>query len=153
MQWAGTGEAPRHDLRHRADDEKTAELKILVGLAILLALVALAYLLGPRVRVDTTVTFDAAAIGNDPETYLARTEADVPDIRPDHAKEIVWLEGATRAPTEYAIVYVHGFSASKHELRPVPDRVARAIGANLYFTRLAGHGRNGAAMADATVND
>ncbi|MCV0396895.1 MAG: lysophospholipase [Rhizobiaceae bacterium] len=126
---------------------------MLIGFAIVLAAIAVAYLAGPRVPVDTTPVFDPASIGDDPDDYLARREMDVPDIRADHGKEIVWADGATRSRTEYAIVYIHGFSASKHELRPVPDRVAQAVGANLYFTRLTGHGQNGAAMADASVND
>jgi alpha-beta hydrolase superfamily lysophospholipase len=35
----------------------------------------------------------------------------------------------------------------------VPDRVAAALGANLFFARLAGHGRDGAAMAAARAED
>ena len=35
----------------------------------------------------------------------------------------------------------------------MPEEVARALGANLFFTRLTGHGRTGAAMAEATAED
>jgi alpha-beta hydrolase superfamily lysophospholipase len=117
------------------------------------ALLAATYLLGPRVKVDTTIRFDASAIGDDPDAYLADREAGVADLDPDLAKEIVWADPRSRARTPLAIVYVHGFSASKGEIRPVPDRVAEDLGANLFYTRLAGHGRDGAAMAEATVND
>ncbi|MEM1316405.1 MAG: alpha/beta fold hydrolase, partial [Pseudomonadota bacterium] len=55
--------------------------------------------------------------------------------------------------TPLALVYLHGFSASKAELRPVPERVAAAVGANLFFTRLTGHGRDGAAMATARASN
>lgn len=127
--------------------------KAVIGLVVVLAALAAVYLLGPRVPVDTTVTFDPATIGPDPDAWLARREADIPDIRTGQQKEIVWADGAAKTPTELAIVYIHGFSASKFELRPVPDLVARELGANLYFTRLAGHGRDGAAMAEASVND
>jgi hypothetical protein len=51
-----------------------------------------------------------------------------------------------------AIVYVHGFSASKAEVRPLPDRVAAALHANLFFTRLTGHGQDGTAMAKGSIN-
>jgi alpha-beta hydrolase superfamily lysophospholipase len=117
------------------------------------ALLAATYLLGPRVKADTTIRFDASAIGDDPDAYLADREAGVADLDPDLAKEIVWADPRSRARTPLAIVYVHGFSASKGEIRPVPDRVAEDLGANLFYTRLAGHGRDGAAMAEATVND
>ncbi|HMO07618.1 MAG TPA: alpha/beta hydrolase [Paracoccaceae bacterium] len=51
------------------------------------------------------------------------------------------------------MVYVHGFSADRQEVRPLPDLVAQGLGANLYFARLAGHGRTGEAMAQATPED
>jgi len=126
--------------------------KIVTIAAIVIALAAIAFLLGPRVKVDTTVRFDPAEIGADPEAYLARREAAVKYIRPGHQKEIVWANPATKAKTPLAIVYIHGFSASKWEVRPLPDRVAAALGANLFYTRLTGHGQDGAAMAEGSVN-
>jgi hypothetical protein len=126
---------------------------IVTALLILAALGLAALALGPRVPADTAVRFDPASIGADPAAYLAKTEAGVPGIRPGLAKEIVWADPAAKAKTHVALVYIHGFSASKGELRPLPDKLAAALGANLFFTRLAGHGRNGAAMAEASVND
>lgn len=87
------------------------------------------------------------------EIWLAGREAAFSDIRPGLAKEIIWADPKAKAKTPLGIVYVHGFSASKGEVRPLPDLVAHALGANLFYTRLAGHGRSGAAMAEATVAD
>jgi pimeloyl-ACP methyl ester carboxylesterase len=42
--------------------------------------------------------------------------------------------------TEYAIVYLHGFSASQEEGNPVHRNVAAHFGCNLYLSRLAEHG-------------
>ncbi|MCV3240602.1 alpha/beta hydrolase [Mesorhizobium sp. ZC-5] len=126
--------------------------KMVTGIVIVAALVAIAFLLGPRVAVDTTLRFDPAAIGSDPEAYLAKVEAGVPGIRDGLQKEIIWADSATRAKTPLAIVYIHGFSASKGEIRPLPDKVAAALGANLFYTRLTGHGQPGAAMADGSIN-
>ncbi len=123
---------------------------VLAAFAVIIALVAL-WVLGPRVEVDTTIRFDPADIGSDPVAYLQRAEAPF-EIRPGLEKEIVWALPASRARTPLAIVYIHGFSASKGELRPLPDRVAQALQANLFFTRLAGHGQDGDAMGGASVN-
>lgn len=123
-----------------------------VFLALILAVGAL-WLLGPREPVDVAVTFDPAAIGSDPDAYLRGSEADVPNLRSNAAKEIVWAYPASKARTPLAIVYIHGFSGTKEELRPLPDDLARVLGANLFLTRLSGHGRNGSAMAEASVND
>jgi pimeloyl-ACP methyl ester carboxylesterase len=119
---------------------------------VVVVLLGLAFVLGPRVPVDTTVTFDSATIGPDPEAYLSRREAEVADIRPGLQKEIIRAEASSKAKTPIAIVYIHGFSASKGEVRPLPDRVAAALHANLYYTRLTGHGEDGAAMAKGSVN-
>jgi pimeloyl-ACP methyl ester carboxylesterase len=126
--------------------------KILTGIVIVAALLAIAFVLGPRVAVDTTLRFDPASIGSYPEAYLARAEASAAGIRDGLQKEIIWANPATKAKTPLAIVYIHGFSASKGEVRPLPDKVAAALGANLFYTRLTGHGQDGAAMADGSIN-
>ena len=39
------------------------------------------------------------------------------------------------------------------EIRPVPDEVAKNLGANLFFQRMKGHARPGAEMAKVYPND
>lgn len=87
------------------------------------------------------------------ESYLEASESAFPDIRPGLAKQVVWADPAKKRQTALAIVYIHGFSASKGEVRPLPDLVAQALGANLFYTRLAGHGRSNDAMAEASMAD
>ena len=84
------------------------------------------------------------------EQRIAMAESRITDIRPGLEKSIIWA-GAPHQRTRYAIVYIHGFSASKEELRPVPDRIAAALGANIFYTRLTGHGRTAEAMREASV--
>jgi len=125
---------------------------VIVAILLVIAIGAVAFFAGPRVAVDTRLTFDSATIGTDVEAYVAERERDVPNLRADVGKEIVWAFPTSKARTPLAIVYVHGFSASSGEIRPVPDEIASRLGANLFFTRLTGHGRDGAAMAMASVN-
>lgn len=127
--------------------------KIVIGVIVIAALLAAGYFLGPRVAADTQVTFDASAIGYDPDAYLAAREARFDDIRAGQEKGVVWAYPASKAKTPLALVYVHGFSASRGEAAPLTELVARELGANVYYTRLAGHGRDGKAMAEASVND
>ena len=89
---------------------------------------------------------------NDPEAYIKASESRFPDIRPGAEKQIVWAH-ADKRRTELSIIYLHGFSASAGEIRPVPDLVAKHIQANLFFTRLAGHGIDGSALGDATLEE
>lgn len=123
----------------------------IIALAFVAAIAGL-WLLGSRTPVDTTVTFDARVIGPDLDIYLAEREALVEGIRPGLAKQIVWADPAKREQTDIAIVYIHGFSASPGEVRPLPDLVAKDLGANLFFTRLTGHAASSEAMGTMTVN-
>ena len=122
---------------------------------VLLALGVVAagfWVFGPREPADLTARFDPAAFGGDLDAYFAAQEARFDDLTPGVEKRVVWA-GAAGDRTPLSLVYLHGFSATSEELRPVPDRVAAGLGANLVFTRLAGHGRPGAALAEATVAD
>lgn len=123
----------------------------LAALAVLAVLGAVWFLV-PREPVALAPRIDAAAIEADPAGHLARQEARFDDIVPGTRKRILWQgEPGTRAPL--AVVYIHGFSGTSEELRPLPDAVAEALGAHLVFTRLAGHGRDGAAMAEPAAGD
>lgn len=84
--------------------------------------------------------------------WLAAGEAAYPDLRAGTAKGIVW-HAPTRQRTAWAVVYLHGFTASRLETAPLTDRVAQALGANAFHTRLSGHGRSSAAMAEASPQD
>lgn len=81
---------------------------------------------------------------------LAAQEAKVPDLRTGCEKRILWA-GQAGTKTPISVLYLHGFSATGEELRPLPDLVARALGANVFFTRLTGHGQNGDAMGRASL--
>lgn len=125
-----------------------------VGSVACLAVVAigLVFLSNPWEPVDLTYRAPNVPTIDALETWLDAREAEVPDLRPDAKKSIIWA-GERGAKTPLSVVYIHGFSAAAPELRPVPDQFAAALGANLYFTRLKGHGRDSAAMAEASVRD
>ena len=65
---------------------------------------------------------------------------------------VAWA-GEPGHQTDVALVYLHGFSASRQEIAPVIERVAEARGANVFFTRLTGHGLDGAGLAAASLDD
>jgi esterase/lipase len=89
---------------------------------------------------------------NDLDQYLAQAEARYSDIVPGTEKTIIWAN-ADKSKTPLSIVYLHGYSASRQETSPLSEQIASQLGANLYYTRLTGHGRSDAAMMEATVND
>ena len=80
-----------------------------------------------------------------------RREAGRYGLIPGTEKRITW-HGEQR-PTAYSVVYFHGFSATRQETAPLAALVANALGANLFETRLAGHGRERAALTGVTAED
>jgi pimeloyl-ACP methyl ester carboxylesterase len=73
------------------------------------------------------------------ETYIKQQEA-VHKLKPDNEARIVWANDSLKEKTEYAIVYLHGFSACQEEGNPTHRNIAAAFGCNLYLSRLAEHG-------------
>ena len=120
---------------------------------VVLAILVVAFLLGPRPDTAETMSFDPSTVGPDLDAYLAESEASFSDIREGLHKEIIWADPGSKTKTPVSIVYLHGYSASRVEIDPVPQNVARALGANLYYTRLSGHGRSNDAMAEARLTD
>ncbi|MCP5514736.1 MAG: alpha/beta hydrolase [Spirochaetales bacterium] len=106
------------------------------------AAVLLIYLAGPEINMDTS--FSEVQIPESLEKieqYIESGEALHTDIRPGTEKKIVWAdEGGRKRITEYSIIYLHGFTASRMETEPVTSNVASALGANVFYTRLKGHG-------------
>jgi esterase/lipase len=74
-------------------------------------------------------------------------------LKPDNEARIVWADNKKKQKTPFAIVYLHGFSASQAEGEPVHRDIARHFGYNLYLPRLAEHGIDtGEALANFTID-
>jgi len=108
-------------------------------------------LLGPRERFDDV--WVEPELPADLDAYLRAAESAVPGIRAGDERAIAWYEGRSGSRTPLSLVYLHGFSADRHEVDPLVSDLAAELGANVYYARLRGHGRDGAAMAEATVDD
>lgn len=111
--------------------------KFLIIIVIVLVVI---YLLGPHPQTPVY----SSALPNVPsnaialEKYIDSSEAQH-KLKPNNQARIIWFD-STKTKTEYAIVYLHGFSASQEEGRPIHTNIAREFGCNLYLSRLAGHG-------------
>ncbi|WP_421944916.1 alpha/beta hydrolase [Pedobacter sp.] len=110
--------------------------KVLLGLS---AILVAAYFAGPKPKrplyLATPVKVPEL---KELEKYVAEIESKH-KIKPGNEAEIVWAD-SNHKQTEYAIVYLHGFSASKTEGNPVHLNLAKKLKANLYLSRLADHG-------------
>lgn len=123
--------------------------RILLASVLLLAGI---WLFWPREPVDMEISFDPRILPENLDVYLQKSEERFDDITEGVEKRIVWA-GEPGEQTDISLIYVHGFSATSEEIRPVPDMVAEALGANLFYTRLKGHGRSSLAMASPVAGD
>ncbi len=125
--------------------------KAVIGFFGLLACCVIIYLAGPRITVDSTTR--PVSLPENIDGYLKAKEGRYPDIVPGAEKLIVWNDAQEKKPTAYAVVYLPGYSATRQETAPLTELVARAIGANVFLARLAGHGRGADAMGEAETHD
>ena len=116
-------------------------MRFLKWLGIILALLIIVYFLGPQPSTPKysnqlpAVPVEALPL----EKYIADNEA-MHKLKPDNEARVLWFNDSTKEKTEYAIVYLHGFSASQEEGDPVHKDFAKKFGCNLYLSRLADHG-------------
>lgn len=139
-------------LKHRYSQSGHWLWKSLAALTLLLVSV---FLLGPvnDFGADTpTQRAPAPTALNELDGWLANSEASMQDLRPGTGKGIVWANDEKKR-TPWSVVYIHGFSASRMETAPLADEIAKALGANVFYTRLSGHGLPGEALGRATAQD
>ena len=96
-------------------------------------------------------SFNINLIGNDLDQYLKNKESQFSDLKKNVQKKIIWSR-KKNTKTNISIVYIHGFSASSEEVRPLPDLIGKDIRANIFYTRLTGHGRSSNAMGLSSIS-
>ena len=116
-------------------------MKFLKWLGIVVLILILIYFMGPQ-PAHPKYSSGLPAVPADPaalEKYIADGEA-LHKIKPDNEARIEWFNDSLKQKTEYAVVYLHGFSASQEEGDPVHYDFAQKFGCNLYLSRLDAHG-------------
>jgi esterase/lipase len=87
---------------------------------------------------------------NSIDSRIQKSEAAFTDIVDGAEKHIRWFADVKQKQA-VSIVYIHGFSATRQEVSPLVELLADQRQANVYFTRLQGHGRDEDAMAEGSV--
>jgi esterase/lipase len=108
---------------------------------VILSILALfvIYFLGPQPpKPELNEVLPTVASINALDSQITAMEAPH-KIKPNNEAKIIWAD-SSQSQTEYAIVYLHGFSASQMEGDPVHQNIAKQFHCNLYLARLAEHG-------------
>ena len=107
---------------------------------ILLAILTAIYALGPKPETPTynnhlaETTYSVSTIDS-----VVRYQESELQLRKNNEAQIVWADSIGK-PSEYVILYLPGFSATRMEGNPTHRDIARKIGANLFLSRLDFHG-------------
>ncbi len=112
----------------------------LKALIAIVAILTIAYFVGPKVSKPNYKSSLPIIPSLDSLGTYVKNQENKHLIKPGNEAEIIWADSNNRQQTEYAVVYLHGFSASKEEGNPVHINFAKTIKANLYLSRLADHG-------------
>lgn len=118
---------------------------------MLLIIVAALWFLTPA-RLQPAV--EELVLPEDLHAWLQQTESQVADrygLVPGTEKRITRVGEQEKTP--YSVLYLHGFSATRQETAPLAEIVATKLGANLYETRLTGHGREREPLTGVRAED
>jgi esterase/lipase len=111
-------------------------IKVILGI---IALFAVVYFVGPHPNKPVfDYTLNEIPNGLNLDSLVQANESKH-HIKPNNEANIIWAD-SNHQETDYAIVYLHGFSASQMEGDPVHRNIARQFHCNLYLARLAEHG-------------
>lgn len=124
---------------------------------VIAAFVLLTLMAGPRTcvrepnvtAVRASVPLDLAAF----PSWLADRERQAGVLDAAVAKRVVFANTEAPAKTPWSVVYLHGFSATRQETAPLSEQIARALEANLFETRLTGHGLPGDSLGRVSASD
>ena len=125
-------------------------IRTLIVLGAVAVVLLLVWLLGPRVTfapagaLPEGLGSGADSIPDSPAgvgDWVASREAEFDDIVEGTEKSFSWATPGAPRREEYAVVYLHGFSATRQETAPFADRLASLLEGNAFHSRLAGHGR------------
>ncbi|APG64061.1 hypothetical protein LPB136_01175 [Tenacibaculum todarodis] len=114
--------------------------KILKYLGFLLLLLLFIYIIGPKAAkpiLTTQITANTQSL-LEIESSIAKENSNT-NIREGNHSRLIWADSIPKK-TKYAVVYLHGFSASPAETEVIYTNFAKRYGANLYAPRLYKHG-------------
>ena len=84
--------------------------------------------------------FEKVEIIGNIENYIFEKESMIENIAPKAIKRIIWQDQLIKSATEYSIIFIHGFSVTSYIHEESVMKFANALNANVFFTRLSGHG-------------
>lgn len=113
-------------------------MRALKVFAAILILIIATYFVGP-VMPEPVLNAQLPQVENNIDEFVTRLEL-AEKVRPGNEAKIIWANDSLHGPTEFVLLYLHGFSASRKEGFPVNEDFPKRYQCNAYLARLASHG-------------
>lgn len=123
-----------------------------VFLTLIIAIIAGIMLWAPRPKLNAKIPDSRVPKGlslTALKNWLDHSEATVPGLTPGAEAAISWADAQNPKRTHVCCLYLHGFSATPQETKPVTEQIAAHLAANTMHARLDGHGIKPGMMATA----
>lgn len=114
--------------------------KTLKYLGLLLLFLLFVYIIGPKATkpiLNTQIVKNTKSL-SEINNYVAKENSNI-NIREGNHSRLIWADSIPKK-TKFAVIYLHGFSASPAETEVIYTNFAKRYGANLYAPRLYKHG-------------
>ena len=123
----------------RATRFKLYRVLLIVAIVLIVPVIFVVGITLPYLFNTIKITFPDIVIDKDVESYIAEKELLFENTDPRAKKKIIWHDDE-KIKTEYSIVYLHGSFATGRQQEEVLVKIAKKLKANLFISRLAGHG-------------
>ena len=112
--------------------------------------ISVTYFSGPVQKINYEIA--VPEINGELKKYVRSSEKNIPFLKDWNKKQIIY-DSYWETKTDYVIIYLHDFGASKMDINPIIPRMGEILGANVYLARLTGHGQVTSELKKAKLND
>ena len=106
----------------------------------------------PQLFIKMKITFPNIQIDDEVVTYINNEEKKFTSLEPNAKKQIIW-HSTSNKKTEYSIVFIHGSFATGFQQKETLIKIANKLNANLFISRLSGHGVRYEETKEISAND
>ncbi len=93
---------------------------------------------GPKMP-EPVLTSRLPSVSGNIEDFVTKLETSE-KVRPGNGAKILWANDSVHSTTDFVLLYLHGFSASRREGYPANEAFAKRYQCNAFMARLASHG-------------
>ena len=125
---------------NRANRIRLFRFLLITSIILVLPIIFVILITLPYIFNKVNIAFPNIDISGDVQEYLDMRENKFPELHKDAKKKIIWRDKDKKNKSEYSLVFLHGGFATGRQQEETLVKIADKLNANLFISRLAGHG-------------